>query len=345
MKPTLQEIARIAGVSLSTVSLVLSNKGTISDEVQMRVRTVASNLGYRKYPPSQDGKPRKMVILFHFDHHLAHTWSMLRQVTLELQSYLEKNNYLPLIIPITYDMSDEAIFNKVIASGAVAVFSMHFGRESLFSQLEDASIPVVVIINSQFQSRFHTVCADNFQGSCEAAAHLISLGHRDILYAEFSLYQLPATLSDRFLGFYKALTEAGVNFPEKRRLYLDIDDPADIKRQLSSAFLSSPPPTAIFFIDDYLAARCTHILKELGFGFPKNISVIAAGEVLDYREPFIPRITTMRTNPEQLGKFSAEMGFSILADTQETNNVLKIKQQLIDRGSCRALKKQPNPSS
>ncbi|GHV85443.1 LacI family transcriptional regulator [Spirochaetia bacterium] len=337
MKPTLQEIARITGVSLSTVSLVLSNKGNISEEVQIKVRTVASNLGYRKDPPNQDGKIRKIVILFHFDHHLAHTWNMLRQVTLELQSYLQKNNYLTLLIPITYDMSDEEIFGKVVSSGAMAVFSMHFGRESLFSQLEDAAIPVVVIINSQFQSRFHTVCADNFQGSCEAAAHLAGLGHRDIIYAEFNLYQLPATLSDRFLGFCKAMQEAGIDFPGTRRLYLDIDNSADIKRQFKAAFSKKRPPTAVFFIDDYLAAHCLPILKDLGLAFPKDISIIAAGEVLDYNEPFVPRITTMRTSPEQLGKFSAEMGFSILTNTQETNNVLKIKQQLIDRGSCRSV--------
>ena len=336
MKPTLQEIARITGVSLSTVSLVLSNKGNISGDVQNKVRSVVSSLGYRKYPV-QDGKPRKIVILFHFDRHLAHTWNMLRQVTLELQSNLQKNNYLTLIIPITYDMSDEEILSKVSASGAVAVFSMHFGRESLFAQFEEASIPVVVIINSQFQSRFHTVCADNFQGSCEAAAYLAGLGHRNIVYAEFNLYGLPATLSDRYLGFYKAMREAGIDFPETWRLRLDIGDTAGIKRRFRKAFSGTNPPTAIFFIDDYLAAHCVPVLEELELSVPRDISIIAAGEVLDYSEPFIPRITTMRTSPEQLGKFSAEMGFNILTNTPETNHVLKIKQQLVERGSCRRL--------
>jgi DNA-binding LacI/PurR family transcriptional regulator len=337
MKPTLQEIARIAGVSSSTVSLVLANKGTISEEVQSKVRVVASKLGYRKEPPNQDGKTRKIAILFHFDHHLAHTWNMLRQVTLELQANLQKNNYMPLIIiPITYDMSDEEIFNRVMVAGAVAVFSMHFGRESLFSQLEAAAIPIVVIINSQFESKFHTVCADNFQGSCEAASHLLRLGHKNILYAEFNHYKLPATLSDRYLGFLKAMQEAGIDFPAKNRLHLDIDNVEDIKQQFEAAFVKNRP-TAIFFIDDYLAARCVHILNDMGLSFPRDVSIIAAGEVLDYQEPFVPRITTMRTSPEQLGKFSAEMGYSILTGTLETNYVLKIKQQLVDRGSCQLL--------
>jgi LacI family transcriptional regulator len=339
VKPTLQDIARLAGVSLSTASLVLSRKGKISGEVQDKVRAVAKELGYKRYPPIPAEKASKIVVLFHFDHNLAHTWNMLRQVTVELQAYLEKNNYLTLLIPITYDMQDDEIFNKVIASGAVAVFSMHFGREILFARFEEASIPVVVIINSQFQSIFHTVCADNFQGSYEAASHLIKLGHRNIIYAEFDIYQLPMTLSDRYLGFYKSIQEYGIPFSEQNKLHLDIGNIEDMRNQFRTVFQDRKEnrPTAIFFIDDYLAANCIGVIAELDLSWPEDISIIAAGEVMDYNECFIPSITTMRTNPQLLGKFSAEMIFNILESTQESNHVLKIKQQLVDRGSCRRL--------
>jgi LacI family transcriptional regulator len=339
VKPTLQEIARIAGVSLSTASLVLSRKGKISGEVQDKVRAAAKTLGYKRYLPVFSEKTNKIAVLFHFDHNLAHTWNMLRQVTVELQAYLEKNSYLTMLIPITYDMQDDEIFNKVLASGAVAVFSMHFGREQLFIRFEEAAIPVVVIINSQFQSKFHTVCADNFQGSYEAASYLIKLGHRNIIYAEFDIYQLPSTLSDRFLGFFKAIQEYGIKFPDKNKIHLDIRDLKDIRRKFRDILTGSETekPTGIFFVDDYLAAHCSGILSDLGFSYPHNISIIAAGEVLDYNEPYIPPITTMQTNPQLLGKFSAEMVFNILESTQDTNNVLKIKQQLVDRGSCQEL--------
>jgi LacI family transcriptional regulator len=325
----------MAGVSLSTASLVLSGKGAISDEVQVRVRSAAASLGYRKFQPLRVGKEKKAAVLFHFDHFLAHTWNMLRQVTLELQAHLEKNNYLTVLIPITYDMSDDTIFNKVVASEAVVVFSMHFGRETLFSRLEDISIPVVVIINSSFQTKFHTVCADNFQGSYEAASHLISLGHRNIVYAEFDIYQLPSTLSDRFLGFVKAMHEYGLDFPDRNRLHLDINDIGGIENQFREVFSGDSPPSAVFFIDDYLAAHCHGILRKLGLSWPGEIGVIAAGEILDYNEPYIPAITTMHTSPRLLGKFSAEMSLNILENEQQSNLVLKIKQDLVDRGTCR----------
>ncbi len=337
MKPTLTDIAKQADVSLSTVSLVLSGKGKISDAVREKVRAVAREMGYRKPSARRVEKARTAAVLFHFDHNLAHTWNYLRQVTLKLQECLAEKNILTLLIPITYAMSDDEIFRRVLQSGASAVFSMHFGRENLFARFEDEGMPVVVVINSQFQTRFHTVCADNFQGSYEAAAYLCGLGHRDIAYAEFDIYQLPSTLGDRYHGFYKAMRERGLDLPQHNRLSLDIRDGDDILRKLAKIFDRRDRPTALFYVDDYLAAHCAAALTELGLFVPGDVSVIAAGEVLDYREPYIPAVTTMRTSPELLGKFGAEMLFTILANSQTDNYVLKIKQQLEDRGSCRAL--------
>lgn len=338
MKPTLTDIAKKAGVSLSTASLVLARKGKISGEVQEKVREAARELGYRKSVTRRAEKVKSVAVLFHFDQNLAHTWNYLRQVTLKLQDRLAEESFLTLLIPITYAMDDDAIFRRVMQSGASAVFSMQFGRESLFARFEDEGMPVVVVINSQFQTRFHTVCADNFQGSYEAASHLIRLGHHNIAYAEFDIYQLPSTLGDRYHGFYKAMREHGLDMPKHNRLHLDIRDNDDIMRKLSKVFERRERPTAVFYVDDYLAAHCAGALAALGLSVPRDVSVIASGEVLDYREPYIPSVTTMRTSPELLGKFGAEMLFNILARSQEDNYVLKIKQQLEDRGSCRDIR-------
>jgi DNA-binding LacI/PurR family transcriptional regulator len=144
-------------------------------------------------------------------------------------------------------------------------------------------------------------------------------------------------LSDRFLGFCKAMQEYGLDLSDSNRLHLAIDDTDGIADRFREVFSGDSPPTAVFFIDDYLAARCHGILRSLGLAWPDKISVIAAGEVLDYHEPYIPAITTMQTNPQLLGKFSAEMAFNILENEQESNLVLKIKQKLVDRFTCRQL--------
>ncbi len=337
MKPTLAAIANKAGVSLSTASLVLANKGKISPAVQEKVRAAAREIGYDRHRGRKSGETKTCAVLFHFDHNLAHTWNRLRRTTLALQEHLDKQGFLTVIIPISYEMSDNEIFRRVRQSGAEAVFSLHFGRKDLFARFQNDGIQVVVVINSHFQSEFHTVCADNFQGSYEAARHLINYGHSNIIYAEFEIYQLPSTISDRRLGFYKAMQESGLEHPRENTLHLEIWNFDDIRKKFAAVFKKKRKPTAIFFVDDYLAVHCTGILAELGYAFPRDLSIIATGEVLDFEEPFIPKITTMSTDAELLGKYSAEMLFSILESSQESNRVLKIKQQLEDRGSCRPL--------
>jgi len=336
-KPTLQDIAKLAGVSPSTASLVLSNKGKISDEVKQKIFEIADDIGYSKRNQKVKGSQKPIAVLFHFDSKLAHTWHILRQVTLRLEQILALNNYIMVLIPITYEMDDNEIFNRIVSLNASAVFSMHFGRENLFSQLEGASIPVVVIINSHFQSKYYTVCADNFQGSYEAASHLLELGHKNIVYADFDIHQLPETLIDRFFGFSKALDEHNVLFTEQQKIRLDVNDLDQISLKLQTILSAKNRPTAIFFIDDYLAARCYSVITQLGYNIPNDISIIASGEVLNYDEPYIPKITGMLTSPDLLGKFSAEMMIDRLQHKPRESYVLKIKQQLVDRGSCKQI--------
>lgn len=336
-KPTLSDVARRANVSPATASLVLSNKGKISDEVKSKVRTAAAELGYSRPSSGATGRAGTVAVLFHFDHELSQTWNILRQITLELERRMSDQEYLTILIPITFDMEDREIMDKIQASRARAVFSIHFGSESLFEALEDSGIPVVVIINSHYQSRFHTVCADNFHGSYEATSLLLELGHRRILYADFDIRELPETLSDRYFGFYKALDEHGQSFSEDQRLHLNVDDLNDIRTKLAAALSRDARPTAIFFVDDYLAARSYGVIEDLGLSIPRDLSIIASGEVLDYDQPYIPRISAMLTSPELLARFSAQMMVDRLGHKPRESYVLKIKQQLVDRGSCSAV--------
>ncbi|MDT8298275.1 MAG: LacI family DNA-binding transcriptional regulator [Spirochaetaceae bacterium] len=333
-KPTLQDIAKLAGVSSSTVSLVLSNKGKISPEVQEKVRLAAEEIGYSKTVPVAGSISNIVAVLFHFDHQLAQTWHILRQVTLSLERTLSDMNYLTTLIPITFHMTDSEIFRKIVDSRAAAVISMHFGREDLFARFEKSGLPVVLVINSHFQSHFYTVCADNFQGSYEAASHLLDLGHKRIVYADFDIYELPATLSDRYFGFYKALNERGISFPDGLKLHFDIDDLSDIRQKMETIFSMEEKPTAIFFVDDYLAAHCIGVLDDMGLRIPEDVSIVASGEVLDYDEPYVPKVSGMITRPDLLGKFSAEMLIDRLEHKHLESYVLKIKQQFVDRGSA-----------
>lgn len=81
-------------------------------------------------------------------------------------------------------------------------------------------------------------------------------------------------MSDRFFGSYKALDERGKTLSQAHRLHLNVEDLDDIRTKLAGALSTSDRPTAIFFVDDYLAARSVGVLNEMGVRVPDDMSVI-----------------------------------------------------------------------
>ena len=97
---------------------------------------------------------------------------------------------------------------------------------------------------------------------------------------------------------------------------------------------SSLRPTAIFAHDDYIGMLALGVLARLGLRVPEDVSLIAPGDVLDYSRWYVPQITTMRINTTSLGKLACNLFFDRLRNNIEDIHVLKLKQQLVRRGTC-----------
>ncbi len=338
MKPKLKDVAKMAGVSITTASLVFSEQGRISEETKIKVLNSAEFLGYNKKKKQTNlNNFTNVAILYSIDPEWAFAMSFIRPVIVEIERILKKIDLNTVMIPIQHDTEDEEIKKKIESIECKAVFSIHFGRESLFSYLENAGIPVIIIMNNNYQSKFYSVCVDDFQGAYEGTRHLIELGHREILFLDYLRPDLPLLSTDRFIGFRKALDEKRINFPESNRFFYNPKDTDQCRKDLSVFFNKEHPPTAIFCLDDDAAGRVMEVIKEMGLAIPKDVSVIAPGDVIDYSIPFMPQISTMHIDTTYLGRISAQMMINRLTHNPEDVHVLKVKQQLVERGSCRKI--------
>jgi LacI family transcriptional regulator len=337
-KPKLQQVADQAGVSLTTASLALSGKGKISLPVRRRVMDTAALLGYKGRPiriSSDLPRPQTITVLLPVDDVWASTFHFIRPIIMEIERSLIRENYYPVVIPTFFTPDEEKIVTNILANEAKAVFSIHYGNAALFRKLEEMGIPVVVIMNNNFQDQFYSVCIDDFQGAYEGCLHLVRLGHREIGYLEYPRPDLPAIVVDRFIGFKKAMDEYAIPFREQWRISAPLRDRQALHDALAGLFGGVPRPTALFVHDDYFASRAIAELAALGLSVPRDVSVIAPGDVIDYDEPFAPRITTMSTNTALMGQISGDLMLNRLRSRPEDIHVLKVKQQLVDRGSCR----------
>jgi DNA-binding LacI/PurR family transcriptional regulator len=109
----------------------------------------------------------------------------------------------------------------------------------------------------------------------------------------------------------------------------------ELEAYFRSVMDRTPPPTAFFCLDDEIAIRVWNSLRNLGYSIPENISILAPGDVLDYSKPYIPQITTMHIDMKYIGGLAVGMLVNRLKNDSEAVHVLKVKQQLIERKSCR----------
>ena len=334
-KPRLVDVALRAGVSLSTASLALAGKGRISREVRERVLGAAETLGYRKRErvvPRRPGELRYVGILHHEDK--EYEWNFIRPMLLQIESVVLHNGFFPVLLPVRVGADSEDLFRQICEAGVGAVFSIHFHDEELFTRLEQRGTFVVIVNNSNLQSRFDSVCVDDFQGAYEGALYLIKLGHRRIAYLEYVRPDLPAVVADRFVGFKKALDEFELSLPQDHRVTIQPMDSSELQGKLQALFDRPEAPTAVFAHDDYLGALVLTALGRLGLQVPEDVSLIAPGDVLDYSQGYVPRITTMRINTTSLGKLACNLFLDRLRHHIDDIHVLKLKQQLVRRGTC-----------
>jgi LacI family transcriptional regulator, galactose operon repressor len=338
LEPKLKNVAEEAHVSLTTASLALSGKGKISSAVRERVAKAALKIGYQRRESHKGSElPSTVMILMPVDDRWAHIFYFIRPIIVEIERSLIREGFYPVLLPTFYSSDEEDMVSKILANEAKAVLSIHYGNDRLFRSLEQRGIPVVVVMNNNFQDTLYSVCVDDFQGAYEGCLHLLRLGHTTIGYVDYPRPELPAIVVDRFFGFRKALEEFSIQFSAELRLTVDLRDRDKLVAGLRALFSRDPRPTALFVHDDYFAVRVIEELSVLGLRMPDDVSIIAPGDVLDYNEPFVPQITTMKINTSLMGQISADLIMNRLRRNPEDIHVLKVKQQLVDRGSCRRI--------
>jgi LacI family transcriptional regulator len=337
----LEDVARRAGISLSTASLVMSDQGRISTATRARVLEAARELGYSpKRRKSGDRVPTDrphIALLFDIDPEGSLINTLIRPIIQEFERTLAQAGYDTLLLPVSRREGDADMVEKVRSSGVAGVATIHIASPEFVTLLEAAGIPVVIMMNSTYQERFYTVCVDDFQGAYEGASFLLRSGHRKIGYLDCERLGLVVLPVDRYFGFKKAIEEYAVDFDESMRGRLPEGGAADVIAWLEDFFRSRPGITALFALDDELAWKAVSVAARLGIRVPEDLSVIAPGDVLDYSLCYVPQITTMRIDTSYMGRISAQMMLNRITHNPLELHVLKVKQLLVRRGSVREL--------
>jgi LacI family transcriptional regulator len=277
-KTTLKDIAEAADVSVATVSMCLSGKGKISEDVASRVQSLAAEMGYSKYKKRRAGTGTdfKYVAILQQEK-VSYLWNFSIPFVLMLEDVVQQKGKNPIVLHASIHQSPKMLFREITGARVGAVFSLHYVDRELFTELETAGIPVIIINNSEYQNEYNSVISDNFQASYEATLHVAGLGHKNIGYAEYKRPNYSALIADRFYGYRRGLEQSDIEFNDRHYLSVEVDKYPLLLRQVRELYSSRKAPTAWVVHDDFYAACLIEALKAIGKHVPEDVSVIAAG--------------------------------------------------------------------
>jgi LacI family transcriptional regulator, repressor for deo operon, udp, cdd, tsx, nupC, and nupG len=317
------DVARRAGVSQSTVSLVFSGKGAgrVSEATQERVRRTARELGYRPNVAAQAlrlGASRAVALLVP-----DVTNPFFSRVLRGAQRSAQAAGYTVALVDTANDRRWQEQSFEALRAGPVDGYLLF---EVSAPEALGAETPIVLM---EAESRGRPSVRFDAEGGAGAGfGHLVELGHRRIahLAADFDAptFQMREAARRRVLG------EAGLNPDEQPRAATAISIEAACTVGKS---LLDDAPTAIFCDDDVIAAGLYLAARERGLRIPEDLSVIGFDD-MDFARVLSPPLTTVALDAELLGATSFDLLEATMAGRRARRIVLPA--ELLVRGSTAA---------
>lgn len=315
------DVARHAGVSQSTVSLVLSGKarGRVSEATQERVRRSARKLGYRPNVAAQAlrlGASRAVALLVP-----DITNPFFSRVLRGAQRAAQAAGYTVALVDTANDRRwEEQSFEALRAGPVDGYLLFEVSRPEALGPGEH-----VVLMETE-APRCPSVRFDAEGGAAAAFRHLLELGHRRIGHLA-AAFDAP-TFHLRDAARRRVLAEAGLDPDEQPRAMTPID--IDAARDAAGPLLAERP-TAVFCDDDVVAAGLYLAARESGLRIPAELSVIGFDD-MDFARVLDPPLTTVALDGEQLGASAFELLEARMAGRRARRRVV-LPAELLVRGS------------
>jgi DNA-binding LacI/PurR family transcriptional regulator len=296
------DIARLAGVSTSTVSRALSGSKLISEETRLRIMELARSLKYNINIGAQNlrmKQNRTVGVVVPYDsatrQHLSDPFflSMLGS----LADALTEQGFDMLVSRVDAEQLDAAAapFDTGRVIGIVLIGQWRHHEQ--LNQLAARRVPIVVWGAQLPQQLYCTVGGDNLAGGELAGAHLIAQGRSRIAF--FGDIKLPE-VGQRYAGLCKALTAAGL--AADPQLQVSVSFLPDGGREAVQELLRRAVPfDAVFAGSDLMAMTAINTLRQLGMDVPQRVAVVGYDDI-ELASYFHPPLTTVRQPIREAGR-------------------------------------------
>lgn len=301
----MNEIARLARVSLGTVSNVLSGSPTVREPLRKRVMKAVDSLAYQPNQLSRGLRLNKTNIIGMIISDVSNPF--FPAVVKGAEDTAFKNGYRLFLCNSDNNFAKEETYLRelqtYLPSGLIIMTSDISGSTRLAETYRKAGAAVVYVDRLPHQWNGDTVTSTNEEGSYEATKYLLGLGHRRLSMISGSS-QLTNS-GERVHGFLRALRGAGIKFSSKYIQEGTFDKESGYEKAQLLLQLN-PRPTAIFAANDLLAFGALNAIRDRDLRCPEDVSVIGFDN-FDLAEFVTPTLTSVEQSGYALGATAAQV--------------------------------------
>ncbi len=323
MKCTIREIAKMAGTSPSSVSLVLNNKPGVRKEMRQQIAKLLQENGYTLKSQEKGGNSDVKRICFIY--YKSSNWiarrkdNFLLRILEGIENACQKLNCECTMVNANYDDLERVLQDMTKEKVDGVIFLGTEYAHDAQKLMVNREVPFLCIDHYFDEENFDCVNIDNMQSHYQSIRHLMELGHEKIGYLTSNLES--GALQNRKEAFCSVMGKLGLKVWPEHIIYLSLlqDEAEESLEQYLKTFQELP--TAFIACNDVMAIAAVGMLQRAGYRVPEDISVIGFDDS-GVCEMIVPRLTTIHADLERMGSLAVERLRNVM--DHKTSEVLKM---------------------
>ncbi|WP_018924051.1 LacI family DNA-binding transcriptional regulator [Salsuginibacillus kocurii] len=329
--PTISDVAKLSGLSKSTVSRVLNNYPHVSEEKKKRVQKAMAELEYTPNPSARKMRGALTTTIGVVVTRIVNPFFSYLVNAIEQVAY--EQGYQVVVFQSNEDKEKELSFLQLMQNkqlDGIIMASIENDEEVIEAYLAYGPI---VFVNEYIQhmNTIPSVRIDHLSAAYEGVKHLLAQGHRRIAYCTGGLFEHRGQSDDRNVGYQKALAEKGIEV-DPQLVFVNkhtIEDGESVGRTI---FQMEKQPTAVFTGSDEVAAGVIAAAHDLEKHVPKDLAVVGFDD-----QPLAkitnPKLTTIKQPVDDMGRLAANRMIEALNGGEASENQTVLETKFIERGT------------
>lgn len=326
----MKDVARLAGVSTSTVSHVINNNRFVSEQVRDRVEQAIRELNYAPSALARSLKikqTRTIGMLL-----TASSNPFYSEVVRGVENCCYERGYSLILCNTEGDeermnRSLETLMQKRVDGLLMMCTETHLPSADILNRYP--SVPMVMMDWAPFEGRGDIIQDNALLGGELATQYLIDRGYTRIACIAGPLDKTPARL--RLDGFHQAMAASGLAVPPGYVVDGDFEFQGGFNA-MNQLLALDPPPQAVFTSNDAMAVGVYHALYQAGLRVPQDMAVMGYDNI-ELARYLTPPLSTIHQPKDELGELAIDTLIHRMSDPDASQQTLVLTPELVERGS------------